>query len=214
MRRRLDALAEVHDLGALFPFLRPAGAEVLAFADTVATYAAAYPGPWSTVCDDVGDPAVAERALVVGAVRAAVGERRLPPRAVLEEVEAADEALDSPEKALLFVLSPSNVWSIRDVVDASEAADGAADFGAWVGAIDAVADERVGDEHAERVRLLAGYVARRLPLEGLPRTSSLLSSACDALERDSDLANELALYLLTNYVVRFGTELNSAPVSD
>lgn len=35
-RRRLEALAEVHDLGALFPFLRPQSAEALAFADRIA----------------------------------------------------------------------------------------------------------------------------------------------------------------------------------
>lgn len=114
---------------------------------------------------------------------------------------------------MLFVLPPASVWSIRDFVDASEAAEGE-DFGAWIGAIDAIAAERLSDEHAQRVRLLARHIARRLPLDGLPRTSSLLARACEEVERDEDLCYELAINLLTNYVVRFGAELDSVPVSN
>jgi hypothetical protein len=240
MRRRLDALAEVHDLGALFPFLRPQRADALAFADRIAdsladgeavttelaeqgldlldeserrrlvtSYATAYPGPWASVCEDVGDAAVAERALVIGAVKAAIGERRLPPRGVLEDVEAAEEELDTPEKTLLFILPPASVWSIRDVVGASEAAQGIEEFGDWIGAIDAVAEERLSDEHAKRIRQLARHIARRLPLDGLPRTSALLTRACEEVEGDEDGCYELAMHLLTNYVVHLGAELDS-----
>ena len=149
----------------------------------------------------------AERALVVGAVKASIADRRLPPRAVLEEVEAEEEVLDTPEKTLLFLLPPATVWSIRDFVDASDAAAQESGLPARMRAIDAVAEERVTETHVGRIRFLTSQIARRLPLEGLPRTSSLLATACDEVERDADLAYELASHLLVNYVVRFEAEL-------
>jgi hypothetical protein len=236
MRRRLDALGEAHDLGALFPFLRPRGRAVEAFADRLArelggddllvtsvapglehigsreqrrlvtAYAERFAGPWETLCADVGDCATAERALVVGALRAAVADRLLPPRGVLEEVERAEDAIDTPEKALLFILPPNAVWSLLDAIEAAEATGPDAGRLEQARAIDDVAAERLDEEHALRVQGLARHIARGLPLVGLPRTSALLADACKAVALDRELAAELAVYLLAAYVVRLGAE--------
>lgn len=237
LRRRLDALAEAHDLAAVFPFLRPEGVEVLAYAERVAdelgddedvgpdhgerglpllssedrrrlvaSYASRYPGPWQEVCEQVGDPDVAARGLAVGAIRAAIAERRLPLRGVLEEVEAARETIETPAKALLFCLQPSHVWALLDAFAAAEASAGAEEPGAWLRAIDEVAWEQLDEEHGDRVRTLARHLARRLPLPGLPRASELLARGCDEVQHERDLADELAACLLTSYVVRLGAE--------
>jgi len=170
----LDALGEVHDLGAVFPFLRPDAAALAAFADRTADelgdeddisperveegltllddserrrlvedYAQRHPDPWAEVCESIGDRALAERTLVASAVRAAIGDRRLPPRGVLEEVERNEDVIDSPAKVLAFLLQPSRVWSLFDLFAAAEAA-GSLRTGSreWIAVVDDVAYAR------------------------------------------------------------------------
>jgi hypothetical protein len=235
---RLEALAEAHDLGALFPFLRPRGKAIEAFAERavdqlgeteeipselveegttlldeterrrlVDVYSEEYPGPWGSLCEAVGDAALAERALVASSVRAAIGERRLPPRRVLVEVERLENELESPIKVLLFCLSPPSVWSIVDAMTAMSAgAEHERPSIEWLRAVDEVALERVGPEHDERVRALAGHIARRLPLPGLPRTSALLEQACAEVESDPELPRELACHLLAQYLAHLAAQ--------
>jgi hypothetical protein len=146
---RLQGLGEAHDIAMLFPFVRPVGDEITALTDRAAreetvtqeavdggralldgderrrlvdSFANRYPDRWTRVVDAAGSAELAERALVTGAVRAAIAERLLPPRGVLEEVERQTDALDTPAKILLFLLSPSNVWSVDDAMGAEEAA--------------------------------------------------------------------------------------------
>jgi hypothetical protein len=242
---RLQALAEAHDLAALFPFLRPRGTAVEAFAERAAdqlgeateippelvekgielldeterrrlvdAYAEEYSGPWASLCEAVGDTSLAERALVASSVRAAIGERRLPPRRVLVEVERLENELDSPIKVLLFCLSPPSVWSIIDAMTAMSAgADHERASIEWLREVDEVALERVGPDHDERVRALAGHIARRLPLPGLPRTSAFLDEACAAVESDAELARDVALHLLAQYLAHLAAHEDAFAVS-
>jgi hypothetical protein len=167
----------------------------------VAAYSDGYPGPWRSLCAEVGDRALTERALVASAVRAAIGERRLPPRGVLEEVEEEEAVLDSPANVLAFLLSPANVWSIEDAVVAGDAAEGLDVGPEWFEVVDEIAETRLERAHPERVRKLARHIARRLPLKGLPRVSALLAEGCKEVERDPALAEELAVMLLSTYLV-------------
>lgn len=235
MRRRLEALTELAELAALFPFLRPAGEAVESFADGAAdrlgdhdgfvpvelaeeglalvddaerrrlveVFAERYPEPWAELRESVGDDALTERTLVVGTVRAAIGERRPPPLRVLAEVERATDTIDTPEKALLFLLSPSGAWTVEDVAAAGNAAERAAEgeYG-WMRAVDRVAADRIEAEQVGRVRVLSGHLRRRLPFNGCPRISALLAEACAEVEQDDDLAYEIAGHLLTTYLVR------------
>jgi hypothetical protein len=151
----------------------------------------------------VGSPDLAERGLVTGAVRAAIAERLLPPRGVLEEVERQTAVLDKPAKILLFLLSPENVWSIEDAMSAEqEATRFEPRSSEWLGALDAYARDRVEDDHVDRVRELARHLAARLPIDGLPRVSSALEEACEDVHHDCVLAAELAMFALTNFLVR------------
>jgi SEC-C motif len=229
-RGRLQALAEAHDIAGLFPFVRPVGEQIAAHADSAARaatvteeavaegralldaderrrlvhcYADRYPDRWTRVVAAVGSADLAERALVTGAVRAAIAERLLPPRGVLEEVERQTAVLDKPAKILLFLLSPENVWSIEDVMSAEqEATRFEPRSSEWLGALDAYARDRVEDDHVDRVRKLARHLAGWLPIDGLPRVSSALAEACEDVRHDCVLAAELAMFALTNFLVR------------
>jgi hypothetical protein len=226
----------VHDIAALFPFLRPEDDVVLAFADRAAddlgerdhippaiveeaaalvpaderarlvnAFAHRYVRRWASVVDAVGDSAAAERALVLSAVRAAIGERRLPPRGVLQEVERNRAMLDTPPKVLLFVIQHGSVWS-RDDAHAAVAAVAKAPRAEVRRAVDTVAATRLDRSHPRRVRTLAGHLARRLPVARFPRTSSLLEQACADVAEDDALADELARESLSVYVFRLTIE--------
>ena len=229
-RGRLQALAEAHDIAGLFPFVRPAGERIAAHADSAASatkvteeavaegralldaderlrlvhsYADRYPDRWARVVAAAGSAELAERALITGAVRAAIAERLLPPRGVLEEVERQTAVLDKPAKILLFLLSPENVWSIEDVMSADqEATRFEPRSSEWLGALDAYARDRLADGHVDRVRELARHLAAWLPIDGLPRVSSALAAACEDVQHDCVLATELAIFALTNFLVR------------
>jgi hypothetical protein len=152
-------------------------------------------------------PRSRKRPIVASSVRAAIGERRLPPRGVLVEVEHLEEELESPLKVLLFILSPAGVWSIMDAMVAMSAGEEhKCPSSDWLRAVDEVALERVGPEHDERVRTLSRHIACHLPLPGLPRTSALLEEACVEVESDPKLARELACHLLAQYLVRLDAE--------
>jgi hypothetical protein len=231
---RLQGLGEAHDIAALFPFVRPFGDEIAAVADRAAregtvtqeavdeglalldteerrrlvdSFACRYPDRWTRVVDAAGSSELAQRALLTGAVRAAIAERLLPPRGVLEEVERQADVLDTPPKILLFLLSPANVWSIDDVLDAEDAA---AEFeprsSEWLAAIDGYARDQLAGAHVERVRELADHLEAWLPIEGLPRVSAALAEARGAVRDDEDLAAEIASFALTNFLVRLRAE--------
>jgi hypothetical protein len=241
-QRKLDALGEVRDLAALFPFLRPGGESFGRFADRAAdelgmhdgdipqevveegmalidargrrrlveSFASANGRLWRALCTSVGDPDLAARALVAGAVRAAIGERQLPPRSVLEEAERAEQVIDTPAKALLFLVSGAGVWSILDAAAAGESASGFP-LGSppWLRAVDAVAWEVAGAAHDARFRQLTRHLARRLPLARLPRLSVLLAEACSAVRDDDALVRDLVVNSLATFLVRLDAPAHS-----
>jgi hypothetical protein len=235
--RRLVALAVAHDVGFLFPFLRPEDEVVLAFADRAAeplaqraaippsvveeggellsptertrllqSFVRRYRRRWAAVVDAVGESAPAERALVLSAVRAAIAERCLPPRPVLKAVERNRRALDTPPKALLFLVEPAYVWPLEDAYTAIAAVGRKPAPADLMSAIAEVATARLDESHRRRVRELADHLARRLPLARLPRTSALLAQACAEVAEDDSLADELARESLGVYAVRIGAE--------
>jgi hypothetical protein len=222
---RLEALAWVHRLGQWFPFLRPRGAEFARFAERladdlghreddvpsrqieeglallseseharlVAAFADCHLDQWEAVTADLGDEALARRALVTGAVRAGIGDRRAPPRRVLEDIDSGKAPAPHPRGALMLVLDPSAIWDI-------EAAQEASGEDLVPGRIKAVAVSRLDEGHGRRVARLAGHLARHLPFDDLPRTSSLLEEACRLAERDEAFASTVAIDSLVVYV--------------
>jgi SEC-C motif len=232
--QKLLALGEAHDLAALFPFVRPVGDEIAKLVEHAAregtvgpeavdegralldaaerrrlvdSYADRYPDRWAALVAAAGSGEIAERALVTGAVRAAIAERLLPPRGVLEEVERQTDALDTPAKILLFLLSPANVWSIEDVISAEEeASEFEPRSPEWLAAVDVVARERLDSWHVERVRVLADHLEAWLPIDRLPRISAALAEARDEVHEDDALAAEIATFSLTNFLVRLRAE--------
>lgn len=166
----------------------------------VDAYASRFPDVWEILCRDIGRE-TAERELVESAVRAAVNERREPATLLV----AALEDPRVPElsyHALAFVLAHDDVWSLDDAVTAAEAAAGRAIFPeAWEAAIASVARGRLEREHLERTRTLARRLQAHLPFAGFPRASALLARACELAAEDDEVATDLAVSLLRNYVV-------------
>lgn len=242
--RRTQALTVVHDLFALYPFLRPDEGPILAgFADA----AAAAPGDpdsrvlpglverglvlvdeverrrlvveasamrgysWRDLLSDIGDSELARRTLAASAVRGSIVDRLLPPRRVLEHVEHEPQVVSTGGNALLFLLPAAGVWSIDDVADVGRAfADLEPMSRAWLASVNAFAEARLGPFHVERVRVLARHTAMRLPLEGLPRISSLLEDGCADAARDQELAADIAVKLLGKYFVHLQAEARSS----
>jgi hypothetical protein len=222
---RLEAFAWVHRLGRWFPSLRPRDAEFARFAEhvadelghseddipsvqieeglallselerarLVAAFAACHADRWEAVTADLGDEALARRALVAGVVRAAIGDRRAPPRRVLVDIDSGKAPAPHPRGALMLVLDPSTIWDI-------EAAQEASAEGLVPGRIKAVAISRLDEEHGRRVARLAGYLARHLPFDDVPRTTSLLEEACRLAEHDEAFASTVAIDSLVVYV--------------
>jgi hypothetical protein len=54
--------------------------------------------------------------------------------------------------------------------------------------------------------MLAGRVAAQLPIAGLPRATSLVERGSEEARRSRTFARELAVVLLTSYVVQIGAE--------
>ena len=161
---------------------------------------------WAAVVEAVGEVGPAERALVLSAVRAAIAERCLPPRAVLKAVERNRQALDTAPKVLLFLLEPANIWS-REDADAAIAAVGRLPANVdLMSAVSEVAAARLDAGHRRRVRVLASHLARHVPLPRLPRTSARLREACAQAAVDDVLADDLARESLGVYAVRIGAE--------
>jgi hypothetical protein len=224
LERRLDALAEAGDLGALFPWLRPAdeavvraaglvhddgpaAAELARLVDAddrrrlVGAYAAEFPGEWEGLSAEVGDADAAADALVAGALRAAVAERGPPPSRLFEAVERSPVAVDEPLEALALALRPASIWSIVEAVNAAEDATARAGGAGDVDVLlDEAARERLGPEHVERVRALSRFLAAGLPAPRFPRASAVLAEACALVEADVEAAADVAAAALGIYI--------------
>lgn len=228
---QLRALAEAHDISALFPRVRPRDEVLDALAERVAVqldaddprvptvlveeglallrheererivddWASRYADRWQSLCAAVGDVALTRRAVVASAVRSAISERRPIPRGAFEALERRDLD-DAAWRTLALVLPPPLVWDRDDAMLADWHA-GAAAGHRRMEIVHDFANDRVGDEHAQRVVRLAARVAKTLPLAGLPRASRLLAHAHEQVDEDVALAREVGRYLLVAYVV-------------
>jgi hypothetical protein len=180
------------------------GVGLLAFAErraTVASFTDRYSCEWRSLCDDIGDAARAELLLVESAVRAAIGERRARPRWKLELLD--DPAIPPvPSTFLACALAPERVWSLADAEDAAVAGALVERLRAgWEHAIADVVAARLEFAHVRRIRTLAARLMLQLPLDGLPRVSSVLARGCAQVTRDPLFVGDVALSLLGAYVV-------------
>jgi hypothetical protein len=195
--------------GAIPPEIVEEGAGLLPDADRarlLRSFARRYRRRWTAVVDAVGEAAPAERALVLSAVRAAIAERRLPPRSILKAVERNHRSLDTGPKVLLFLLEPGHIWPLEDAHAAITAVGRLPANADLMSAIVDVAATRLDADHRRRVRALVDHLARRLPLPRFPRTSVLLAEACAEAAEDDVLADELARASLGVYAVRVSAE--------
>ena len=146
----------------------------------IRSWAGSYPGRWRKICAGVGDAALAERALLAGAVLAAVADRIVCPPGIAAELE--DGALDgSPGAALALAIAPQAVWSYEEAL--------------------APREPTVTGQHTARVKAQARRLRRRLPFDGLPRGSATLIRGCELVADDPVAAAGVAELLVDAYVV-------------
>jgi hypothetical protein len=226
---RAQALREAEGIPFLFPSVRLRGSALADFADeTAATFPAAdeppveaglalvqpaelrrlveswaepYADRWLSLTTAAGDIGPAERALAVGALRAAVAERQPTPRELLEPFE--DGALHgSPLAALALVLPPELVWSFDEARAAQAAAAGRRKVRQRHDAVEGVAQALVTAEHVRRLRRLAARLSAELASCDLPGAARVLGDACSCVERDDGNARAAAAGLLITYAER------------
>lgn len=214
---RADALRQAEAIAFFFPAVRARGTEVdalvkeLTGADPsrlaeacddlpeaerrriVDSWTTRHPDRWSIIVGQVRDVRAAERALVVGALRAAVGDARPCDPAGLAEIEAAQDV--HPGNALAAVIQPATVWEYELAVEAAAAA-GTADRERAIAAI--------GFRHFARCRgpLLArvAWVREQLPFQPFPRASKALRDGCDLVAASPRFGKELGCAVLEGYV--------------
>jgi hypothetical protein len=229
LERLAPVIEEIVGLPALFPRLRPVGSEFDAWADSFAAgefevaliddgirrlspdererieraHAEEFPAVWRSLCAEAGDEELARRALIAGAVVAAIGER-LPPDP--ERVDVLEwRARDQSDFAdtLAIVLDCRDLWSLHESIQADEAAQAISEEldddvyeTVWNAVVALQAEQLAGDWHHGRLALLVRRLRARLPLEDAPLASAALQEACAAFERDPEVRARLSAYLL------------------
>lgn len=206
LKRELHALGEVHDLALLFPFVRPKGTAIEAFADRLA----------AEMGDEPRDSTPAE--VAEGVRLLSNGERRRLVRSwagrypdrwrkVCSEVGDAGLA----ERALV---ASSVRAAVADRIVCPPAVVAELDGGALEGSPGAALalaiapqavwsydevltrdDPTVTTQHVARVRVQASRLRGRLPFAGLPRASATLMSGCRLVADDAAAAGVAALLL-------------------
>jgi hypothetical protein len=164
---------------------------------------------WAAVCADSGGVAALEDALVAGAVRAAILERRLPPASRLADLETGRAPTHSAREVLAVTLPPEAVWSIVDVQEAELALTHADSEEAWRRTGIEIATERGSDVHSLRVRTLAAVLRRQLPLIDFPRASALLEDAYARAVDEPGFDSLVAGKLLPVYVAQRASYITS-----
>jgi hypothetical protein len=225
---REQAVREAESMAMLFPSVRLQGEEVDAFAERAAAaypdedppahvldeglalvdaseqrrlvddWAEPHADRWRSLTETAADHDAVERAVVKGALRAAIAERQASPHSVVEVLEDG-RLRRSPLAALAVVVPPLFVWS-RDEAAAAEVAAAHSKPRKRSGVVEGVAYALMTFAHIARTRLLARRLASELPLVELPEASNILSSACDEVERDADAARAATAALLIAYV--------------
>jgi hypothetical protein len=164
----------------------------------VDSWAEVYADRWRSLTETAADRGAAERALVKGALRAAIAERQASPRKLVEQLE--DGGLRrSPFAALAVVVPAPIVWS-RDEAAAAEVAAAHSSRRERPAAVEGVAYALMTFDQVSRTRTLARRLASELPIVELPEASKLLSGACDGVEKDVDAARAATAALLVAYV--------------
>jgi SEC-C motif len=229
---RAEALREAESIAWMFPSVRPAGQEVEAFVDTkalehptddvpdfvlgeglelvdererrriVELWSDPYADRWASLTHATGDAEAAERALVVGSLRAAIAERQSTPRELVEPLERG-ALRRSPFAALSTVLPPALVWSV-DEARAGQVAASERRGSARMDAVEGVAYALMTFTHIQRTSALTRRLGLELPFQGLPEASRTLATACDDVTRSLDAARAVAAAMLVAYVERLG----------
>ena len=228
-QRRRAAIAEAEGAAAFVPSLRPSGTAVLAYAAQVADELGENEGNVPTAlvakgvrlvdendrrsivrCFETKEPGLCarlrraipnelERALVRGAIRGAICDRRPVSRVHVLVLEHVSPLPKTPAARLALVLPSGAVWSIEDALSFLDERGLPSDWDRWVPSVEPAVLERVEDWQAERVGLLAGALERQLPYASLPRASKLLARDCaHACQRD-DVARATAGALLISH---------------
>jgi hypothetical protein len=226
---RVTALREAEAIAALFPAVRAQGAAIDAFLDELAaetvdvdidearlgegvtlldtaerrrlvdSWARPYADRWASLTRAASDTAAAERALIVGALRMGVDERRRVPRDIVEALEDG-QLRRSPFAALALVIPPMFVWSRDEANAASAAASGRRKLRERHRAVESVAYALASFDHLRRTRRLTARLAGELPFDGRPVASDLLAGPCREVELDDESARTGAVALLIAYV--------------
>lgn len=199
--RQARALAQAGSIALFFPDVRPQGALVESAERLTAverrrivdSWAARFPERWAVLVGEAEDVELAERALVVGAVRGAIGDRKSCDPAGLAEIEAAPDV--HPGNALAAVIPPSTVWDYELAVEAAEAATKGERRSA-IASIGFGCFERCESRLRDRV----AWVERQLPFPPFPCASAVLGEGCDLFAARRGFDAELACALLEGYV--------------
>ena len=196
------ALAEAESIALFFPDVRPQGVRIETVEHLpdfesrriVDSWTARCPERWAVLVGAAQDVELAERALVAGAVRAAIGDRKPCDPAGLAALEAA-RLVVHPGNALAAVIPPQAVWDYDVAVDAAEAAAGGEREPA-IASIGFGCFERCRPRLRERIT----WVERQLPFPPFPRVSAVLREGCDLFSTRRGFDAELACAVLEGYV--------------
>jgi hypothetical protein len=229
---RAQALHEAESIAWMFPAVRPFGSEIEAFVDRTALaqptddvsdaaleaglellddeehrrivelWSDPYADRWASLTFAVGDVGAAERALVVGSLKASIAERQSTPCELVAPLEGGG-LRRSPLAALSAVVPAALVWSI-DEARAAHVAASHRRMRAGMDAIEGVAYALMTFTHIQRTSALAARLALELPFAGFPEASQTLSSACEEVERSLDAARAATAALLIAYVEQLG----------
>lgn len=227
-RARLEAVVEeATRVARLFPRLRPAGKAFSAWADRVAADDAAeataaealallepadrsritdgLPGIRERYCAELGDERLAEQALLVGAVAAAVDERLPPDPRRLELLEEREDLRSDPVEVLALALEAGGLWGVVESAQLETALRGLPEERDdeeyeehWEAIVAAEAKRLANRWHKRRLAELVGRLASQLPFSDYPAASAALASACAAFERDRGVRVRLAAALLAD----------------
>jgi hypothetical protein len=230
-RRSLVALAEAHDISALFPRVRPRDEVVEAFAQRVALELD--PGdqrvPAGRVEEGVALLDDSERRRIVddwasrypdrwSSLCAAVGDAALTERAVVASaVRGAiserrpvalgpvamleDGALSRSPCAALALVLVPPLVWSRDDAILVSAAAAKRSPQPFFDAAEELAGEHAEEWHVRRVQALAERLGAQLPIPGLPRASRTLGEGCRRVVADEAAAHGVAAVLLATYAL-------------
>lgn len=230
-RQSLLALAEAHDISALFPWVRPRDAVVEAFAQRVALELARGDPrvPPGRVEEGVALLDDSERRRIVddwasdypdrwSSLCTAAGDVALTERTVVASaVRGAiserrpvprgpvamleDGRLSGSPAAALALVLAPPLVWSRD--DAILLCAAAADRSPqpFFDAAEELATEHVDEWHAQRVQTLAERLAAQLPITGLSRASRTLMEGCRRVDADEAVAYGVAAVLLAAYAL-------------